>query len=321
MSEPRDVGRSVLSLLFRSPLVFSVLCPLSIPVMGLLLGVLQEPSRVRLWHLLIAVQPALWFASVLVVFGDFRSHRLDWLVRRNERTAVVLCSLLIWVMSSLPLVVQPITGQWFVPAGVDEVLQVPYLRAKLVTLGLVSATIAMLHIVGILSVHVQLLAYPREPTAWSGAPEVAGLDDEVLRYQRLRSRLARFLVFSAVTIGVTNLSLGAFRNLLIEVAPSLAALFEPSRILGQGIYFTGLLACVYLPTRKTLTDVGEALAVRFVPRSPAAGTRWKDWSQEQEAVHAWLGLRSTALQDFQQGLSMLAPLLGSLSSLAFGAGG
>jgi hypothetical protein len=48
---------------------------------------------------------------------------------------------------------------------------------------------------------------------------------------------------------------------------------------------------------------------------------WTDWSQEQQAIRTWLGLQSTALQDFQQGLSVLAPLLASLSALALGAGG
>ena len=42
----------------------------------------------------------------------------------------------------------------------------------------------------------------------------------------------------------------------------------PSRVLGFGVYYTGILASVYLPTRKTLTDVGEALAARFVGETP-----------------------------------------------------
>jgi hypothetical protein len=321
MSEPRDAGRSTFSLLFRSPLVFSVLCPLSFAATGLFLGFPLDSNRTRLWHLLVALQPALWFASVLVVFNDFRSHRQDWPVRRSARTAVVLCTLLAWVMNSFPFVVQLITQRWFLPVGVEALLQVPHLRARLLILGMLSAVVATLHTAGMLSVHVQLLAYPREPAARGGEPEAAVLDDEVLRYQRLRLRLARFLVFSAVTIGTTALSLGAFRNLLTEFAPSLAGLIEPSRIMSYGVYYTGLLASVYLPTRKTLTEVGEALAVRFVRQSPAAGTSWKDWSQEQEAVRIWLGLQSTALQDFQQGLSVLTPLLASLSSLALGAGG
>jgi hypothetical protein len=321
MSEPRDAGRSTLSLLFRSPLVFSLLCPLSFMATGLFLGFLWDPDRTRLWHLLVALQPALWFASVLVVFNDFRSHHQDWPAGRSARTAVMLCTLLAWVMNSFPFAVQLVTQRWFLPAGVEALLQVPHLRARLLLVGMLSAVVATLHTAGMLSVHVQLLTCPREPAARGGEPEAAGLDEEVLRYQRLRLRLARFLVFSAVTIGTTALSIGAFRNVLTEFAPSLARFIEPSRIMSYGVYYTGLLASVYLPTRKTLTDVGEALAVRFVRQSPAAGTSWKEWSQEQEAVHIWLGLRTTALQDFQQGLSVLTPLLASLSSLALGAGG
>jgi hypothetical protein len=258
---------------------------------------------------------------VLVVFNDFRSYRQDWPVRRSARTALVLCTLSAWVMNSLPFLVQLITQRWFLPVGVETLLQVPHLRARLFFLGLLSAMVATMHIAGMLSVHVQLLEYTREPAARGGEPEAAGLDEEVLRYQRLRLRLARFLLFSAVTIGTTALSFGAFRNLLTEFAPSLVGLIDPSSIMTYGIYYTGLLASVYLPTRKTLTEVGEVFAVRFVRQSPAAGTSWTAWSQEKEAVRSWLGLQSTALQDFQQGLSVLTPLLASLSALALSTGG
>jgi hypothetical protein len=318
MSEPRDAGRSAFSLLFGSPLVFFVLCPLSFVATGIFLGFLQDSNRARLWHMLMALQPALWLASVLVVFKDFRSHRLDWPVRGRERMVMVLCTLLAWLMNSFPFLVQLITQRWALPEDMDALFQLPHLRAKLVFLGLLSAVVATLHTTGMLSVHVQLLASPREPTARGGAPEVAGLDDEVLRYQRLRGRLARSLVFSAITIGTATLSLGAFRDLLIELDPS--QVFAPS-VLGYGVYYTGLLASVYLPTRKTLTDMGEALAARFVSSSPVEGMSWKDWSQEQGAVRTWLGLQGTALQDLQQGLSVLAPLFASLSALALGAGG
>ncbi|WP_309888435.1 hypothetical protein [Archangium sp.] len=319
MSKSRDTGRSAFSLLFGSPLVFSVLCPLSFVATGLFLGLLQDSNRARLWHLLVALQPALWLASVLVVFEDFRSHRLDGPVSRRERTAMVLCTLLAWFMSSFPFLVQLLTQRWALPDDLDALLQLPHLRVKLVLLGMLSALVVTLHTAGMLSVHLQLLASPWESTAREGVPEAVGFDDEVLRYQRLRGRLARFLVFSAVTIGTAALSLGAYRELLLELDPS--QVFAPSRVLGYGIYYTGLLASVYLPTRKTLTDRGEALAARFVSSSPAAGTSWKDWSQEQGAVRTWLGLQGTALQDFQQGLSVLAPLLASLSALALGAGG
>jgi hypothetical protein len=319
MLKSRDTGRSAFSLLFQSPLVFSVLCPLSFAATGLFLGMLRDPNQVRLWHLLMAFQPALWLASVLVLFNDFRSHRPDWPVRRIERKVVVLCTLLAGFMGSFPFLIQILTQRWIMPVGLDALLQLPHSSARLILMGVLSVAVATLNTAGMLSVHVQLLAYPREPNAPAGVPEAAGLDEEVLRYHRLRARLERCLVFSAVIIAMTTLSLGAFRELLHELDP--AQPFAPSHVLSYGVYNTGLLASVYLPTRKTLADVGEALAARFVRQSPAVGTSWKDWSQEQEAVRTWLGLRSTALQDLQQALSVLAPLLASVSSLALGAGG
>jgi hypothetical protein len=45
---------------------------------------------------------------------------------------------------------------------------------------------------------------------------------------------------------------------------------------------------------------------------------WKEWFDELQAVRAWLGLRDSALQELQQGLAVLAPLLASLSTLILG---
>ena len=317
MSKPCDGESSALSILFRSPLVVSVLCPLSVPAMVFFMGVSLD--RARLWHLLMAVQSGLWLASIIVVFNEFNRHRLDWPSRRSEWTAVVLCTLLAWVMNSFPHLVQLITQRWGLPEGLDALLQFPHARAKLILLGMLSAAVSTLHIAGMVSVHVQLLAYPREPTARGEESTAGGLDGEVLRYQRLRSRLERALLFSAAIMGLAVLSLGAYRSLLKELAPS--HVIEPSSDITYGIYYTAILASIYLPTRKTLTDVGEALAARFVRQAPAAGTTWKDWSQEQQAVRTWLGLQNSTLRDFQQGLSVLTPLLASLSALALGAGG
>lgn len=322
--QPQDSGHerhggasSALSLLFRSPLVFSVLCPLSLPVTFLFLGSPWDADRMRLWHLLMAIQPGLWLASVLVSFHEWRSHRVDWLHSRGERPAVVLCTLLAWVLNSFPFLVQLLTQRWALPIGLEEALQLPHARAKLLVLGILSAAISTLHTGLMLRVHVQLLASLR--ASRGAAPTAKELDAEVLRYQRLRAHMERSLLFSAVIIGAAALSLGAFRSLLQEFLPS--QVFEPSRIMGYGIYYTGLLASFYMPARKTLTNVGEALASRFVTPFPTAGMPWKDWSQEQQSVRTWLGLQNSALQDFQQGLSVLAPLLASLSAMALGTGG
>jgi hypothetical protein len=318
MAKPHDLESSTLALLFRSPLVLSVFCPLSFAAMALFLGGRWDPNRVRLWHLLMAVQPGIWLASVFAFFHARKRHRLDWSGRRGERAAVVLCTILAWAMNSFPSVTQLLTQQWAMPENLDALLQWPHARAKLSLLGLLSAMVATLHASVMLRVHVQLLVSPWEPAVRGVEPTVGRLEEEVLRYQRLREHLERSLLFSALIIGVSALSIGAFRNLLHEFAPS--QVFEPSRSLGYGIYYTVILASVYVPTRKTLTDVGEAFVTRFVPPFPATGTSRKDWSQEQQAVRTWLGLQNSALQDFQQGFAVLAPLLASLSAMALGAG-
>jgi hypothetical protein len=88
-----------------------------------------------------------------------------------------------------------------------------------------------------------------------------------------------------------------------------------------GIYYTWVLAIIYLPIRKSLTEVGQVLAEGLVRQSLVGRVTWKQWFEEQQAVRTYLGLHGSALQDIQQGLSVLAPLLASISSLALGSQG
>lgn len=111
------------------------------------------------------------------------------------------------------------------------------------------------------------------------------------------------------------MSIGAFRNLLNAAATTQAEVIPAAAGMSFGIYFTGLLASLYLPASKTLADVGEALVNRLVRQSIGTHATWKQWSDEQQAVRTYLGLQGSALQELQQGLALLAPLLASISTL------
>jgi hypothetical protein len=322
MSEPHEQGRSTLLGLFRSPLATSLLYPLS------LLGTLfflagpdfqqsyfLNPGRIRLWHLLMALEPPLWLASLVFIANDFKHGPRAWPDTRDERTALVICTVLAGALNAGPFVVESFTRQPVLSMQMEVLLQLPHLRTKLVLLGMSTALVATVHIAGMLSVHVQLLGRAWGAPSTREEPEAKRLQDDVLRYQQLRSRLERFLGLSAAIIGLGTLSIGAFRDLLGEVLPSPSNVLPGSHAMIYGVYFTGLLASVYLPARETLKKVGQTLAARFVSQSPGADTTWRDWHQEQQSLHAHLGLQSTLLQDFQQGFSVLAPLLASLSSL------
>lgn len=333
MSEPREgppsapaAPREALhSLLLRSPLALTVLCPLTF-VASLLL--LETPGRhgdafwhsPKAWlvHALTASLPVLYGASLFTALG---SHRLAWPGTSTRRRAVVLCTALMGVLGLLPLVVVLLTPPLLhgFPVDVDALAQMPGVKVKLALLGILGAAVTVPQFANCFGIHIQLIGALREFQGTRG--EAGELDAAVPRYQQLRTQLRRALGFIAAHIGSNILVLGAVRNLLLEALPSRQDVFPASFVLACGVYLTGLLASVYLPARHTLTAVGEALADRLVRNSLGVSTSWKEWAEERHAVRPYLGLHGSVLQELQDGITVLSPLVASISSLFLGKGG
>lgn len=169
--------------------------------------------------------------------------------------------------------------------------------------------------------HAELLGqFPRFPPR----QEEAGaerLSEDLGRYQQLRSQLERFLGFAAADIGLSILTFGALSSMLGEPAAGEPEFLPEGSLMLFGVYFTWLLAIIYLPIRKRLNDVGNALAEEVLQQSVVKRATWKQWLDERQALRTWMGLQGSALQDLQQGLFVLAPLLAGISSLAFGVSG
>ncbi|MCY1078895.1 hypothetical protein [Archangium lansingense] len=320
-------GTAVLSFVFGSPLAFFILCALAF-VAAFLFQVgphLQNLSflvsrQERLWHMLLTLQPAFWVAATLILWSEFRSHRSLWPGTWRERMAVMFCTSVALVMIALPFVAQFIT--WRVAPSVDTtgLASMAEFRTKTLIMSIIGAAVGALHASSLFCVHVQLLGQLRESPPHGKQVEAGDLDEDVLRYQRFRSRLRRFLDLAAFNIGISILSVGILRNLLNEAFPARPELFPATAVLGYGFYFTALIASVYLPIRKTLADVGEALSDRLIRQTLGTRATWKERSQEQQAARTYLGLQESTFQELQQGLSVLSPLLASLSSLALGTG-
>ncbi|WP_257451593.1 hypothetical protein [Archangium lipolyticum] len=205
------------------------------------------------------------------------------------------------------------------PANLDAITQMPDTAMKNFLMSTLGTAILLLRCVELFGVHVQLIGClskyrPR------GEEPVQCTEEEVLRYLRLRSQLRRSLGFIAAVISMALLHAGTFRALLNQALPAQPELLPASFLMAYGIYFTGGLACCYLPAHKTLTDVGEVLANQLVRSSLGSRATWKEWSEEQQAVRAYLGLQGSALQDLQQAIAVLTPLLASISALLLGPG-
>jgi hypothetical protein len=274
-----------------------------------------------LWHIVFAFWPVLLVASLAAVFRDIkRGNRSVWPGTSGERLAVVFYMAIAVILGVLPLIFFRHTMS-VLPTNLDVVTQMPGTSTKNFIMNIVGTSVVLLLCSGFISIHVQLIGWLSEYQIQGEEPGAQGLDQDVLRYLRLRSQLRRFLGLISVMVGTAIFHLGVLRNLLNQALPAQQELLPASFVMAYGLYLTGMLACLYLPAYKTLTEVGELLANRLVRSSIGARATWKAWSDEQQAIRAYLGLQGSALQELQQGIAVLSPFIASISALMLGAGG
>lgn len=323
-------GGAALALVFRSPLAIFLVCNLTFVTMLFALfgadvqGLAYLHSRQsNFWRMLTALAPTSWLLTFVILLGDLERNRSAWPRTRRTRMTVVLCVLL-----GLPLHGLPIMGQYIVlkqeplvAAAIASLMPASGFYPRLLLANILGLTSTCLVFAGLIGVHTQLLGRLRELRHHAGPTVSGALDEEVRWYQRQESLLKRFLTLCAIMLGSSIVSAGALRNLINQAISTSTETLPTAPVLGYGIYCTGLLASVYLPAHNTLKSVGHLLAERMLQQTPGAATTWRQRYEDQQAARDWLGLQDSALQDLQQGLSLLTPLLASLSSLVLVPGG
>ncbi|MBJ6760772.1 hypothetical protein JGU66_08345 [Myxococcaceae bacterium JPH2] len=267
----------------------------------------------RLWHLFLAAQPVLWLASFLAVASDFRDPERSVLPRRTPyRAGALACFALTLFAAALPIVIQLLTHTSLLPPEAAQATRMPGFLWKMPTLSAVGTAAATVHAFGILCVQARLYELVTLPGSTTS-------DARVREYQRLREQLRRFLGYAAAIIGIATLSTGSLRNLILGEMPG--ARFSAALVMAYGAFFSALLALMFLPAARSLTAVGESLAEELLQASLGERRRWSDWMTERQAIRAYLGLEDNALKVLQDSIAVLAPIVGSLSALAFSAKG
>jgi hypothetical protein len=311
-----------------SPFAFFSLCALAFLTTGLFLsGVHPEQmafwasGKLRFSHMLLTVTPSLWVAAALVMFHEWRSGRTPGSAMPRPHFGVAVSLVLSAIMILGPVLTPFFSSQSLMLRFLeraDELMSLPGFRTKFIVLNILGFVSVWLLASGIFVIHLRLRDRFQQRLPLLEQAGAEHLAEDVRWYQQHRARLERLLGFLAAAIGAVILNTGALRMLLKEAAPGQPELLPASAVMALGAYYTWLLAIIYLPIRKSLNDVGQALAESLVRQSLGGHVTWKQWFEERQAVRTYLGLQGSALQDLQQGLSLLAPLLASISSLAFG---
>jgi hypothetical protein len=325
MSFWRDAG-AAFALVFRTPIAIFVLYGLAFTASftalhGVDLQALAylNPRKAYLWRVLSALAPTAWVLILVLLFSDWERTRSAWPPTRKDRMVVVFSLVLGMPFVVLPLVAQYIVWQEdpIVRAAFSTAVPAVHSPARSLLVNLTGLASGVLLGSVILGLHLQLIDRLPELRRRAEQSEPGGLEEDVRWYQRCRELLGLFLALCGVVMGSSILSVSAIRHLLNETLPPNAVL-PTSPILGYGIYYTGLLASAYLPAYRSLKNVGQTLTERLARQSLPASATCKQRHEEREAARTWLGLQGSALQDFQQGLSIFTPLLASISSLILG---
>lgn len=192
-------GPTFFSLVFRSPLSLGLLCALTFVATLLLL---EGPSRqgdafwrsrgAWLWHLLFALWPVLLVVSIAAVFRDIRrGNRSVWPDTYGERLAVVFYMAIGVILGALPPLFFHHTLS-ILPTNLDAITQISGTATKNFIMSMLALAVLFLHCSGFISVHVQLISWLSTAQPQGEEPGSERLNEDVLRYLRLRSQLRRF---------------------------------------------------------------------------------------------------------------------------------
>lgn len=247
-----------------------------------------------LWAGLMCAQTALWALALAWLLPSVARLRAQY--GRKNRTEVVVSTTMI-----LAIIVLLAVGGAIVNAWPDYV---PHHSAKIGLLTLVGALVGLVAARGVWFVHGGLKQL---------AAEDLGTEKALSTFLSLQSELHRFLGTLGAILGLIILSASAQRRAVLAYAPATEYGYE--LVLVYGLFFSILVAAIYLPTHLTLADVGNRIRNAFFPAVPPSSPEWENRSAKREKLGTVLELQVGPLGRFKASAAILTPFVGSLIGL------
>lgn len=138
-------------------------------------------------------------------------------------------------------------------------------------------------------------------------------DAAVPTFLTLQADLNRFLAVLGAILGLIVLSASAQRRTVLEFAP--ATNFPYEGVLLYGLFFSILVAAVYLPTYVTLARVGEEIREAAFRAVPPTSPEWTERTAQRASLTGVLGLDVNLATRFRTSVTIISPLIGSLVGL------
>ncbi len=254
----------------------------------------RDSGAFGLWVGLMCAQTALWTLALAWLLPVVRRLRREYGgENRSERigsTAVILALILVLAVGG------PVRSHW--PDYVQNH------TAKIAFLTLVGALVGLVAAQGVWLVH-------------GGLKKLAAgdlqSDAAVPTFLTLQADLNRFLAVLGAILGLIVLSASAQRRTVLEFAP--ATNFPYEGVLLYGLFFSILVAAVYLPTYLTLARVGEEIREAVFPAVPPTSPGWPERTAQRASLTGVLGLDVDLASRFRTSVTIISPLIGSLVGL------
>jgi hypothetical protein len=134
---------------------------------------------------------------------------------------------------------------------------------------------------------------------------------------RLRELMHRALFVLGTVLGAGILATGALRNALIawdneHAATAVDDAFPLEHLLAYGVFFSMLLALIYVPVYTYYQRVGRQVLQLYARLPGVTDPNWSTAIEQHRQLRELLHLDVTATANFQAGVAILAPLTSSL---------
>lgn len=260
---------------------------------------LRRPQTL-LWIFLICGQGGLWAALALTAAGSARRVRDG----RDPATAVAGTALLVLALVPLFVVTPHLRADYPLP---HHALKLPILTVA----GLLASLPAFVTIWRVRRLVDEAIARDKP-----GRGSALRTHDRPARrsalagFLRLREMLHGSLLILGAIIGAATLATAALRNALLANAHATHAkvAFPIEYVLAYGLFFSALLAVVYVPVYARLQALGNQLVADY----GGAGDDSIAALEARQKLRALLNLDVGASEGFAAGLAILAPLASSL---------
>lgn len=145
--------------------------------------------------------------------------------------------------------------------------------------------------------------------------QAAQAGSDIKEYIRLRDYLKRFLAAFGALLSLFTLAGAAFRAAALASGAVHEGSYPPVLLILLGVYYTLLIAVVYLPAHLSLAWLGQRLLDRYFALPSPGSEGWAEKHAGRKQLEGLLELEVSGAQRLVTSLTLLSPFVSGIFSL------